>query len=72
MKRKLNIKTRLKEPSPAFFKKVKKIGLLLGAAGTAVLAAPIALPVAITTAAGYLVTAGLVASAVSAATVEGE
>jgi len=72
MKRKLKLKDRLKAPTPAFFSKVKKIGLIVGASGTAILATPVALPSMLVTVAGYLVTAGLVASAVSAAAVEGE
>ncbi|WP_207420727.1 hypothetical protein [Desertivirga brevis] len=67
-----SLTTRIKSPTPPFFKKIRKIGILLGAIGTALLSAPISLPAAITTAAGYLVTAGLVATAVSSTAVEKE
>ncbi|WP_207532961.1 hypothetical protein [Desertivirga arenae] len=72
MKHLRNLKTRIKAPTPPFFRKVRSLGILLGAIGTAVLSAPIALPAAITTVAGYLVTAGLVATAVSSTAVEKE
>jgi ABC-type xylose transport system permease subunit len=51
--------------TPKFFKRLRNIGIILGAAGGAIIAAPIALPAAIITAAGYLITAGAVAAAVS-------
>ena len=66
----MTIKDRLASPTPAFFKKVRNIGLILGAVGGALLAAPVALPAMVLTVAGYLVTAGLVASAVSATAVD--
>ena len=66
----LTIKERLQSPTPGFFKKIRNIGLVLGAIGGAILAAPVTLPAAVITVAGYLATAGLVASAVSATAVE--
>lgn len=63
---------RVKSPTPKFFKRVRNIGITLGAVGAALLAAPIALPPLVVTLAGYLATAGLVAGAVSAAAKEGE
>ncbi len=62
---------RVQAPTPQFFKTVRKVGLMLGAVGTALLTAPVALPTVVVSAAGYLVAAGLVASAVSSAAVEG-
>jgi len=56
---------RLTSPTPAFFKKIRTIGLTLGAIGAALLSAPITLPATVVTIAGYLATAGIVASAVS-------
>ncbi|MDM8176607.1 MULTISPECIES: hypothetical protein [Olivibacter] len=64
------ITKRIKSPTPKFFKKIRTIGLTLGAIGGALLAAPIALPATVTTIAGYLATAGIVASAVSSVTKE--
>lgn len=60
---------RLNAPTPRFFKSIRRIALMLGAAGTALLAAPVALPATLTTVAGYLVAAGLIATAVSSAAV---
>ncbi len=56
---------RVKAPTPQFFKKIRTIGLTLGAIGGAILTAPITLPATIVTIAGYLATAGIVASAIS-------
>ncbi|HEY0898079.1 MAG TPA: hypothetical protein VGE66_16055 [Chitinophagaceae bacterium] len=66
----LTIKQRLTAPTPGFFRKIRNIGLVLGAIGGAILAAPVSLPATIITVAGYLATAGLVASAVSATAIE--
>lgn len=66
----LTITERITSPTPSFFKRIRNIGLTLGAIGGALLAAPVTLPAAVITVAGYLVTAGLVASAVSATAVE--
>jgi hypothetical protein len=64
----MNIKQRIKSPTPPFFKKVTKIGLTIAAIGTALLTAPVALPVVLVKIAGYLTVAGGVASAVSQTT----
>lgn len=56
---------RAKAPTPKFFKVLRNIGLVLAAVGGTILAAPIALPVVLTSVGGYLVVAGGVASAVS-------
>jgi uncharacterized membrane protein HdeD (DUF308 family) len=63
---------RMKAPTPKFFRVLRNVGLALAAAGGALLAAPVALPVGIVTAAGYLTVAGGVISAVSQAAVNGE
>lgn len=52
-------------PTPKFFKSLRTIGLSLLAISGGILAAPVALPVAITTLATYLAVAGGIASAVS-------
>ncbi|SEM07731.1 hypothetical protein SAMN05216436_101339 [bacterium A37T11] len=69
---KKEIVRRVSAPTPQFFKSIRKIGIALGAVGGALLTAPIALPALITSIAGYLVAAGLVASAVSTAAVDQE
>ena len=61
----MNIIKRVKTPTPKFFKVLRNIGLTLAAVGGTILAAPIALPVLITTVGGYLAVAGGVLSAVS-------
>lgn len=66
----MTLKERLCSPTPKFFKKLRTVGLILAAAGGAIMATPVTLPVAIVTAAGYLVVAGGVATAVSQTAVE--
>ena len=66
----MNIVKRAKAPTPKFFKVLRNIGLALAAVGGTVLAAPIALPVIVTSVAGYLAVAGGVISAVSQLTTE--
>jgi uncharacterized membrane protein HdeD (DUF308 family) len=61
---------RAKAPTPKFFKELRTIGLALATVGTAVVTAPVALPVIITTVGGYVAVAGGVISAVSQLTVE--
>lgn len=66
----MNIAKRAKAPTPKFFKILRTIGLaLLGISGS-VMAAPVALPAAVVSAAGYIAVAGGVMSAVSQVTVE--
>ena len=63
---------RVQAPTPNFFKTIRTIGLTLAAVGGAVIAAPIALPIAVVSVAGYLVVAGGVLSAVSQVTLKEE
>jgi hypothetical protein len=64
----MNLIQRVKAPTPKFFKVLRSIGLGLAAVGGTILAAPIALPVVITSIGGYLAVAGSVVSAVSQVT----
>lgn len=57
------------QDTPPFFKKLRTVGLVVAAAGTAILAAPIALPATVTALGGYLIVGGSVATAMSQATV---
>ena len=66
----MNAIKRAKAPTPKFFKVLRNIGLALAAVGGTILAAPIALPVIVTSVAGYLAVAGGVISAVSQLTTE--
>ena len=61
----MNIIERAKAPTPKFFIVLRNIGLVLAAASGAIMAAPVVLPAAIVTTAGYLAVAGGVISAVS-------
>lgn len=61
----MNIVKRAKAPTPKFFKVLRNIGLALAAVGGTILAAPIALPVIVSSIGGYLAVAGGVLSAVS-------
>ena len=56
---------RAEAPIPKFFKVLRNVGLALAAVGGTILAAPIALPVVVTTIGGYLAVAGGVLSAAS-------
>ena len=67
-----NIIKRAKAPTPDFFRKIRNAGMVLTAAGGAIIAAPVAIPIAITAAAGYIIVAGGVLTAVSQVTVKGE
>ena len=61
----MNVIKRAKAPTPKFFKVLRNIGLVIATVGGTILAAPVALPVAVTTIGGYLAVAGGVVSAVS-------
>jgi hypothetical protein len=66
------IYNRVNAPTPAFFKKLRNIGLTLAAVAGSIIAAPVALPAVIIKVAGYLIVASGVLSAVSQTAVEGE
>jgi uncharacterized membrane protein HdeD (DUF308 family) len=68
----MNIIKRVKAPTPKFFKVLRNIGLVLAAIGGTILAAPIVLPIMVTTVAGYMAVAGGVVSAVSQLTTSEE
>ncbi len=56
---------RASAPTPKFFKVLRNVGLVLAAVGGTILAAPITLPVIVTTIGGYVAVAGGVLSAAS-------
>ena len=66
----MNLVERAKAPTPKFFKVLRSIGLALLAISGTIVAAPIALPAVVVSAAGYLVIAGGVISAISQITVD--
>ena len=63
----MTLKARSESPTPTFFRKVRKWGLIMAGIGGALMAAPIALPTMIISIAGYLTVAGAVTVAVSQA-----
>jgi uncharacterized membrane protein HdeD (DUF308 family) len=54
----MELMDRWKSKTPKFWKKVQRVGILAGAIGGVLIAAPIALPAALVTAGGYMVLAG--------------
>ena len=66
----MNVVERVKAPTPKFFKTLRIIGLTLAAVGGAILAAPVAVPAALVTIAGYITLAGGVMTAVSQTAVD--
>ena len=60
----MNLVQRAKAPTPKFFKVLRNIGLVLATVGGTILAAPITLPIVVSSAAGYLTVAGGVLTAV--------
>lgn len=66
----MNLIERAKAPTPKFFRVLRSIGLALLAISGTIVAAPIVLPAAVVSAAGYLVVAGGVISAISQITVD--
>ncbi len=65
----MNVIQRAQAATPGFFKTVRTIGLLLAAISGAIMTAPVVLPAALVTVAGYLAVGGSVAAVVSQLTV---
>ncbi len=55
--------------TPPFFRKLRTLGVIVAAAGTAVVTAPVVLPALVLTIGGYLIVGGAVATAVSQAAI---
>ena len=66
----MNIVERAKAPTPKFFRILRSIGLSLLAISGSVIAAPVVLPAAVVSVAGYIAVAGGVISAVSQVAVD--
>jgi ABC-type xylose transport system permease subunit len=64
------LKRRWSGKTPKFWKQVRNIAITIGAVAGVILTAPISLPAAVITAAGYLATAGTVAATLSQLTVD--
>ena len=61
---------RLKGETPRFFRRVRTAGLALASVGGVLIAAPIVLPAAVVTVAGYMFVAGGIISALSQLTIK--
>lgn len=68
----MKIIDRYKKPTPKFFRILRNIGIVLAAAGGAIIAAPVGIPASIVTIATYMTVAGTVATAVSQAVTTSE
>lgn len=66
----MNVIERIQSPTPKFFKTLRTIGFVLLAVSGSLMTAPVALPAAVLSVAGYIAVAGGVLSAVSQATVD--
>ena len=66
----MNIVERAKAPTPKFFKILRSIGIALLAISGSIIAAPVVLPMAIVSIAGYTALAGGVISIISQITVD--
>jgi uncharacterized membrane protein len=64
------LKERWEAPTPPFFRKTGRLGLVLAAIGGAILASPVAMPPLLVSLAGYVLTAGTVLASISQVTRE--
>ena len=66
----MSIEQRWNAPTPKFWKRVQKAAITVGAIAGVILTAPITLPAAVITVAGYVATAGTVAATLSQLTID--
>ena len=69
---KMNLVGRTLAPAPKWFKILRTVGIALASVGGIIIASPIALPVGLVSAAGYLVLGGSIISVVSQTAVKSE
>lgn len=69
---KMDLVTRVMAPTPKFFRKLRQAGLILAAIGGSILASPVAVPVILSQAAGYIALAGAVITSISQTSVVGD
>ena len=62
---KINLAERVLAPTPKWFKILRTVGIALASVGGIIIASPVALPVGIVSAAGYLILGGSIISVVS-------
>ena len=68
----LNLVDRTLAPTPKWFKILRTVGIALASVGGIIIASPIALPVGLVSAAGYLILGGSIISVVSQTAVKSE
>ena len=68
----MNVVDRALAPTPKWFKVLRNIGIALASVGGVIIASPVALPVGLVSAAGYLVLGGSIISVVSQTAVKSE
>ena len=68
----MNVLERALAPTPKWFKILRTVGIALASVGGIIIASPIALPVGLVSAAGYLVLGGSIISVVSQTAVKSE
>jgi ABC-type xylose transport system permease subunit len=66
----MSLVQRFNAPTPKFWKRVQQAAITVGAIAGVILTAPITLPAAVVTVAGYVATAGTVAATLSQLTIE--
>ena len=69
---KMNLVERTLAPTPKWFKVLRTVGIALASVGGIIIASPVALPVGLVSAAGYLVLGGSIISVVSQTAVKSE
>jgi hypothetical protein len=69
---KMNLAERVLAPTPKWFKVLRTVGIALASVGGIIIASPVALPVGLVSAAGYLILGGSIISVVSQTAVETE
>ena len=69
---KMNVVERVAAPTPKWFKILRTVGITLASVGGAIIASPVALPVGLVSAAGYLILGGSIISVVSQTAVKAE
>ena len=70
--RNMNVVERALAPTPKWFKILRTVGIALATIGGTIIAAPVALPVGLVSAAGYLVLGGSIISVISQTAVKSE
>ena len=68
----MNVVERALAPTPKWFKVLRTVGIALASVGGIIIASPVALPVGLVSAAGYLVLGGSIMSVVSQTAVKSE